>query len=186
MSSRAGNFAGAVNATAGVPVKETIAMKPLSKISGQKGVAGAEGGTVLVVDDERDTLFITVKVLESAGIRCLAASSGRECIAVAQREPVDLILLDLLMPEMDGWETLAALRAAAATKDIPVIMLTCVEGLRVRTQAMQAGVSQFLSRPVPRNTLVDCVRTHLRAAAQTKALVARHHHGRRGSGRVST
>ncbi len=126
-------------------------------------------GTVLVVDDEPDNLLLTTRSLRSAGIHCLTASSGRECIAVAQRQPIDLILLDLLMPGMDGWDTLAALRAGATTKDIRVVMLTCVEGWSVRTRAMREGVSEFLARPVMRDALVACVRAQLRATAQAKA-----------------
>ncbi|HSQ02539.1 MAG TPA: response regulator [Burkholderiales bacterium] len=135
-------------------------MRPDEQVRNQE-LEPQDDGTVLIVDDERDKLIITKHPLEKAGIHCLTASSGRECVAVAQRQQVDLILLDLLMPGMDGWDTFAALQANATTKDIPVIMLTCVEGWGVRTRAMREGVSQFLTRPVPRERLLACVRSQL-------------------------
>jgi CheY-like chemotaxis protein len=129
-------------------------------------------GTVLVVDDTEDNLLITACSLQPAGIHCLTASRGWLCLEIAKREPVDLILLDLIMPQMDGWTILAALRDDPATEHIPVIMFTCDDRFATRQRAMQAGVVDFLPRPVVRERLVACVRTHLNAIAHARAIDA--------------
>ncbi len=129
-------------------------------------------GTVLVVDDTEDNLFLTVRSLEAAGIHCLAASRGWQCLEIAKTQHVDLILLDLLMPRMDGWATLAALRHDQATRDIPVIMFTCDDRFAVRERAMKEGAVDFLSRPVLRARLLECVQMHLQAVARARALEA--------------
>ena len=129
-------------------------------------------GTVLVVDDTEDNLILTVRSLETAGIRCLTASRGWRCLEVVKNEHVDLILLDLIMPRMDGWATLAALRNEPTIRDIPVIMFTCDDRLAVRERAMKEGAVDFLPRPVVRETLVTCVQTHLRAVLRLRAIDA--------------
>ena len=129
-------------------------------------------GTVLVVDDTEDNLRLAVVTLQRAGIRCLEASRGWQCLDIAKREAVDVILLDLLMPRMDGWTTLAALRSDDGTRHIPVIMFTCDDRFAVRERAMREGAVDFLPRPVVREKLLDCVRTHLSAVAHVRALEA--------------
>lgn len=128
--------------------------------------------TVLVVDDCEDNLHLTVRSLEADGIRCITASRGWTCVELAKRERVDVILLDLLMPCMDGWMTLAALRSEPVTEHIPVIMFTCDDSLATRERAMTEGVVDFLPRPVVRERLLSCVRTHLHAAAHARAVDA--------------
>jgi len=130
------------------------------------------GRTVLVVDDTEDNLLLTVRSLELAGIRCLTASRGWHCLEIARREPVDLILLDIIMPRMDGWTTLGELRRDPLTQHIPVIMFTCDDRFAVRQRAMQEGAVDFLPRPVVREKLLTCVETHLRAVAHARELDA--------------
>jgi CheY-like chemotaxis protein len=80
---------------------------------------------ILVVDDEEDVRAIAQLGLEmGAGWRVLTASSGQEAIAIAEAEQPDAILLDMMMPEMDGRKTLQALKANPATQQIPVILVT--------------------------------------------------------------
>jgi CheY-like chemotaxis protein len=133
---------------------------------------GAPAGTVLVVDDTEDNLVIATLVLEEAGIRCLSASRGWQCIEIAKRQPIDLILLDLIMPRMDGWMTLAELRRDPVTAHLPVIMFTCDDRLITRERAMREGVVDFLPRPVAPEKLLACVRTHLQAVENSRALDA--------------
>jgi two-component system cell cycle response regulator len=127
---------------------------------------------VLVVDDVPANLDITVRSLEREGIPCRIATGGAECLAVVEREPIDLILLDLGMPVMDGWATLAALRQRPAGQNIPVILFTCHDHLSNRERAMAEGLVDFLPRPVSRARLVETVRTHLGARARARALDA--------------
>jgi CheY-like chemotaxis protein len=129
-------------------------------------------GTVLVVDDTEDNLLITVRLLTDAGIHCLTAMRGWQCLEVARNQPVDLILLDIIMPRMDGWTTLAALRQEPMTRHIPVIMFTCDDRFVNRQRAMKEGAVDFLPRPVVREKLLACVRTHLSAVARGRALDA--------------
>lgn len=131
-----------------------------------------ESGTVLVVDDVPANLDITTLSLEREGIRCRTATGGLECLEVVQREPIDLILLDLGMPGMDGWMTLEALRALPAARSIPVVLFTCHDNLSNRERAMVEGLVDFLPRPVSRARLVQTVRTHLAARARANALEA--------------
>ena len=139
---------------------------------GQESNERTQSGTVLVVDDTEDNLQLAVRTLERAGLRCLAASRGWQCLEIAKRETVDLILLDLLMPRMDGWMTLAALRSDGATSHIPVIMFTCDDRFVIRERAMREGAVDFLPRPVVRDKLLACVRTHLSAVAHARLLEA--------------
>lgn len=129
-------------------------------------------GTVLVVDDTEDNLMLTVRSLQRAGIRCLKASRGWQCLEVVKNNHVDLILLDLIMPRMDGWATLAALRGDPATRDIAVVMFSCDDRLAIRERAMKEGAVDFLPRPVVRERLLACVRTHLRAVARARTIEA--------------
>jgi CheY-like chemotaxis protein len=129
-------------------------------------------GTVLVVDDTEDNLMLTVRSLQRAGIRCLKAARGWQCLEVVKNHHVDLILLDLIMPRMDGWATLAALRHDPATRNIAVIMFTCDDRLATRERAMREGAVDFLPRPVVRERLLTCVQMHLKAAARVRAIEA--------------
>ena len=133
---------------------------------------GSEDGRVLVVDDTEDNLFITVHILQDAGITCLTALHGWQCLQITKRERVDLILLDLIMPRMDGWTTLARLRSDPLTAQIPVVMFTCDDRFVTRQRAMQEGVVDFLPRPIVPRRLVECVRTHLGAVARARAMDA--------------
>ena len=129
-------------------------------------------GTVLVVDDTEDNLMLTVRSLQLAGIRCLKATRGWQCLEVVKNNHVDLILLDLIMPRMDGWATLAALRNDPATSNIAVVMFSCDDRLATRERAMKEGAVDFLPRPVVRERLLTCVQMHLEAVARARAIDA--------------
>ncbi len=131
-----------------------------------------ELGTVLVVDDVEANLHITMRSLEREGIRCRTAVGGAECLEVVAQEPIDLILLDLGMPVMDGWATLAALRSRPAGRNIPVVLFTCHDEMANRGRAMAEGFVDFLPRPVSRARLIETVRTHLAARAHARSLEA--------------
>jgi CheY-like chemotaxis protein len=129
-------------------------------------------GTVLVVDDTEDNLALTIRSLQRAGIRCLKATRGSQCLEVVKNNHVDLILLDLIMPRMDGWATLAALRHDPATTNIAVVMFTCDDRVATRERAMKEGAVDFLPRPVARERLLACVQMHLQAVARARAIEA--------------
>jgi len=103
---------------------------------------------ILIVDDEKLILISTRIVLESVGYGVVTAASGEEAIGKAREESPGLILLDIMMPGIDGWETLSRLKEDAETKDIPVIIFTAREHSRGRLRcpgASQASSSRWMS-----------------------------------------
>lgn len=122
--------------------------------------------TVLVVDDHPDTCEITVKILKRLGYPAHCALSGREALDFAASNPVGLILLDLMMPVMDGIETLARLESDPALKSIPVVMHSALSGDLLRTQALAGGAKDFLVKGnISLERLQAVLEAHLRQRA---------------------
>ena len=115
--------------------------------------------TLLVVDDDPDSREVAARLLEREGYRACRAGGGEECLRIVASEPVDLILLDVMMPGMDGFEVCTALRAAG--KRIPVILLTAKDDIDTRLEGMHQGVSEFLTKPINRHELFARVRAQL-------------------------
>jgi len=118
-------------------------------------------GRVLVVDDDKHAVEILYRLLQKEGFEVLRAQSGREALAVAAAERVDVILLDVMMPEMDGFQVCEALRAAERTRDIPVILLTAKDDMETRVVGMKLGVSEFLTKPINKRELFARIRAQL-------------------------
>jgi PAS domain S-box-containing protein len=114
--------------------------------------------TVLVVDDDPDIAQLVRMQLENNGYRVLTASRGHKALNIAKEEKVDLIVLDRLLPEMDGLEVLDRLKSDPATSKIPIIMLTIVED---DGEAMARGASAYLVKPVNERLLLEQVDTVL-------------------------
>lgn len=114
------------------------------------------GARALVVDDAPDIRLLSDMVLSMAGFSVTAASSGSEALALLARgELPDIVLLDVQMPEVDGWETLARLRADARTADLPVVLCT-VKGLPEDTlRGWSLGCDGYLGKPFDIGGLVD-------------------------------
>jgi two-component system, OmpR family, response regulator MprA len=121
--------------------------------------AATESGTILVVDDDRDSREIASRLLERAGYRARRADSGAECLRIIEAEPIDLILLDVMMPEMDGFAVCAALHERG--KRTPIILLTAKDDTDTRLEGMHHGVSEFLTKPINRHELLARVRAQL-------------------------
>jgi len=124
---------------------------------------------IMVVDDDPDTRAILVRYIRREGLSVVEASSGAECLRVAQQQPPDVILLDLMMPEMDGFAVCQALRADPGTAEIPVIMLTARDDVEARTQGIELGVSEFIAKPVVRRELAERIRAQLAMLAANRA-----------------
>ena len=118
-----------------------------------------ETPTILVVDDDRDSCDIAARLLERQGYRVRRACSGAECLRTVQAERIDLILLDVMMPEMDGFAVCAALRDAG--QRIPIILLTARDDTDTRLEGMHQGVSEFLTKPINKLELFARVRAQL-------------------------
>jgi len=104
---------------------------------------------ILIVDDNRDNLDIIVRRLEGmGGFEILLASNGKEALEVAAWARPDLVLMDLKMPVMDGYEATRALRLTDWGKDTPVIAVTAYATREHREKALDAGCSDFISKPI--------------------------------------
>src|SRR5215475_10458347 len=118
-----------------------------------------KGQTILVIDDEPDSLEVAVILLELHEVKVITATNGREGLAAARKYRPTFIISDLSMPEMNGWEMLNELKIDRATMEIPVIALTAhaMEGDRVR--AIAAGFHNYLIKPLkPQNFIRDLLR----------------------------
>jgi len=116
-------------------------------------VPSASAGRVLVVDDNPVNLRVATALVEKAGYTALAASSGAEALALAEREQVCLVLLDCHMPDMDGFETAERLRARGSTARVPIIALTASAGPDDVAACKRAGMDECLAKPVQLVTL---------------------------------
>jgi two-component system, cell cycle response regulator DivK len=116
---------------------------------------------VLVVEDDPDNLGMVVKVLTVEGYAILEARDGASAVAVARREHPDLIIMDLGMPGMDGWEASRRLKADPETADIPIIALTAFAMRGDEERARGAGCDGYLSKPCRPQTIRETVHRFL-------------------------
>lgn len=130
-------------------------------------------GRILVVDDVATNRIVMKVRLSEACYQVLQADSGEAAIDVARRERPDLILLDLVMGDMDGISVCRALKADPETADIPIIMVTATRQNAEKMRALQAGVDEFLSKPLDELTLLARVRSLLRARETAQELALR-------------
>jgi CheY-like chemotaxis protein len=102
---------------------------------------------ILIVDDDLDTLRLVGLMLQHQGYRINAANSGIQAIAMSQTDKPDLILLDIMMPDMDGYEVARKLRADPATNAIPIIMFTAKTQVDDKVEGFEAGADDYLTKP---------------------------------------
>lgn len=116
---------------------------------------------VLVVDDEKSVILTIKRFIINAGFDVLVASNGKEAIEQAQKVCPDLIVMDAVMPEMNGLEATRELRKIDALKSVPIIMLTVLRAEDDIKSARESGVTEFLTKPVDERDFVRCIRSHL-------------------------
>ncbi|WP_438868627.1 EAL domain-containing response regulator [Pseudomonas sp. L1(2025)] len=121
--------------------------------------------TLLIVDDEPQVRKLLETLLQHEGYQTLTASSGEEALLLVAQQPPDLILLDIMMPGMDGYDVASQLKGNAATANIPIIMLTALSESEARISGLQTGAEEFLSKPVEHIELWLRVRNLLRLKA---------------------
>ena len=133
-------------------------------------VATERGADVLVVDDQPDNLRLISGVLQDAGFRVRGAISGELALQAVARQKPDLILLDILMPGLDGYSLCAALREDPASRSTPIIFLTQLSNMEDLKRAFRTGGVDYIVKPVQNSELVARVKTHLRLRRMQQAL----------------
>ncbi len=115
--------------------------------------------TVLLVEDNEDNLVVYRTILEHVGYRVIEARDGEEGVTRAQQDLPDLILMDISIPKIDGWEATQRLKADPGTDAIPIIALTAHALEEDRQKALQAGCDGYLAKPVePRRVVQEVER----------------------------
>jgi len=141
-----------------------------SATSGDDAESGEIEGLakVLIVDDDESSLEISKRILSRRGYAVITASSGAAGIELAQEQSPDIIVLDVIMPEMDGWQVLEALKGEDETKDIPIIMQSM---LSERELGLSMGADEYLTKPVDKADLPNAVRKLLPTLSLDKGVL---------------
>ena len=120
-----------------------------------------EAEVILIVDDTPDNLLVLFSYLEEQGFKVLLAEDGESALQIAQSQTPDLILLDVLMPNLDGFETCRRLKAKPSTKEIPVIFLTALSETVNKVQGFKLGGVDYVTKPWEQEEILARIQTHL-------------------------
>jgi CheY-like chemotaxis protein len=125
---------------------------------------------IMVVDDEQDIRFVIGKMLEKEGYEVIEASSGEESLEILKETKPDLILLDVMMPGLDGWETCAKIKLMKEINQIPVVMLTAKTADEDKIKALEeCGANWHISKPLDRAKFIETVRWLLKSPPRREA-----------------
>ena len=116
---------------------------------------GPRAAKILIAEDHADSREALSALLEAFGYQVVRAVDGREAVQLARESEPDLILMDIMMPNLDGFEATRRIRAFPETRSTPIITLTAMDG--ARSLALDAGANDFLPKPVNSRTLLDKV-----------------------------
>jgi len=131
---------------------------------------GSEAARILVVDDEEDIIELLRYNLQREGLVVLEARDGAEALAVAQRETPDLIVLDIMMPRMDGIETCRRIREHPVLKRVPVLMLTARSEEEDHVRGLNVGADIYLTKPISIPVFLSQVKAMLRGSERFEEL----------------
>jgi class 3 adenylate cyclase len=132
----------------------------------------SEQTRILIVDDIEENLKVLTETLVERGYYPLQAKNGLRALQIAKKALPELILLDIKMPDMDGYETIAALKADPETADIPVIFISALNQIEDKVKGFRAGAVDYVSKPFQKEEVVARVGTHLTLRAAQKAVEA--------------
>ncbi|MCP4137203.1 MAG: response regulator [bacterium] len=122
--------------------------------------------TVLVVDDEKNNLILLCNLLSEAGYNTRPASSGDKALSIIKKFPPDIILLDIKMPGMSGYEVCRILKNQEGTGSIPVLFLSALDDLADKLKGFEAGAVDYITKPFQDDEVIARVKTHLELYAQ--------------------
>jgi DNA-binding response OmpR family regulator len=128
-----------------------------------------KGDIVLVVDDSPEALGFLTRALEEAGVTVLVATSGEAALGVAEHVTPDIILMDAVMPGLDGFETCRRLKAQAGTAHVPVIFMTALTETEHVVHALESGGVDYLTKPINLEELSARMRVHLANARRAQS-----------------
>src|SRR5262245_8813141 len=131
----------------------------------------------LVVDDSITVRRVTQRLLERHGMRVMTAKDGVDALSILQEHMPDVILLDIEMPRMDGYELASQVRADARLAEIPIVMITSRVGEKHRARAIELGVNDYLGKPYQENQLLDAIEPLVEARRRKAAAPARESRG---------
>jgi putative two-component system response regulator len=138
------------------------ALNPLAEEMKVATERGRHPGRVLAVDDDPRNVRLIEAMLKNDGYEVIAVTDGGQTLSEARRLHPDIILLDVMMPDVSGFDVTRLLKADAATKTIPVIMVTALDDRESRLRGLDAGAEEFLTKPVDRAELISRVRNLMR------------------------
>ena len=127
-------------------------------------------GRVLVVDDDEDSRRLLAHLLERKGYSVVLADGGPAAISTLEKTEVDVVVLDVMMPIMDGFAVCRELKKSQNTASVPVILLTARDDMETRATGMKLGVSDFLAKPVNKEELYVRIRTQLEGRQRARDL----------------
>jgi DNA-binding response OmpR family regulator len=125
---------------------------------------------LLVVDDDELAAKAVVRVLQKRGYEVLCAHGGREALGILAEHPVDVLVLDVMMPEMNGLEVCHEMRQNPLLSELPVILLTGCDDYQTRAAGMKLGVSEFLCKPFAHHELLTRIQNQLEVRRICKQL----------------
>jgi len=127
-------------------------------------------GRILIIDDDPHALEILTRMLEREGYECRSALRGAVALDILRGDPADVILLDVMMPEMDGLQVCEQLRADPSLNQIPVMLLTARDDMETRARGMVLGVSEFLTKPINKRELFTRIASQIHAQEISRQL----------------
>lgn len=146
---------------------DTVDLNPKKNLSGMgidlDDVESIDRQRILVVDDDPDTVFLLKQILRVGGFDVMGASSGHDALKKMTKEEPDLVLLDLMMPDMDGWETFSNVRKMT---EVPIIVVSAMSTKDDIVDGLRRGIDDYITKPFYNPEIIERVKTVLRRAGK--------------------